>query len=287
MKLGAHVSISGGIDKAPLYGEEATCDVIQIFSKNQMQWVIPPISEFVAEKFIKNSKSKKIEAISIHASYLLNLASPDNNIRKKSIKDLAHELERADLLHIKYVVFHPGAHLGSGEEKGLKTIAESIKEVFETSNSKESTLLIETTAGEGTHLCYRFEHIRDIFDVTQNFIDRLGVCFDTCHVFQAGYDIRTEESFRKVLHTFDEVIGLKYLKLFHLNDSKKDLGARVDRHEEIGLGKIGLEAFRFLVNNPLFKDLGGILEIPGNIEGYKRNLITLRRLISGHNLHER
>lgn len=106
-------------------------------------------------------------------------------------------------------------------------------------------------------------------------------------MFQAGYDIRTEESFRKVLHTFDEVIGLKYLKLFHLNDSKKDLGARVDRHEEIGLGKIGLEAFRFLVNNPLFKDLGGILEIPGNIEGYKRNLITLRRLISGHNLHER
>ncbi|MGC8788448.1 deoxyribonuclease IV [Caldisericum sp.] len=284
MKLGAHVSISGGIDKAPLYGEKATCEVIQIFSKNQMQWALPPISEFVAEKFLENSKSKNIETVSIHASYLLNLASPDENIRKRSIDDLARELERADLLNVKYVVFHPGAHLGSGEAKGLKSIAESIKEVFKISKSRNSILLIETTAGEGTHLCYRFEHIRDIFEMTGEYIDRLGVCFDTCHVFQAGYDIRTEESFSKVLEVFDEVIGLKHLKLFHLNDSKRDLGARVDRHEEIGLGKIGLEAFRFLVNNKLIKDLSGILEIPGDIEGYKRNLQTLRRLINGNDL---
>ena len=282
MKLGAHVSIKGGVDKAPIYGKEATCDVIQIFSKNQMQWAMPPLSKSTIEDFKRNSENYKVKGVSIHASYLLNLSSPDESIRKKSIKDLSSELERADALGIDYVVFHPGAHMGEGEVKGIKTIANSIKEVFEITDSKKSMLLIETTAGEGTHLCYKFEQIRDIFELTRT--SRLGVCFDTCHVFQAGYDIRTPESFLKVLEDFDRVIGLKYLKLFHLNDSKREIGMHVDRHEEIGLGKIGLDAFRFLVNNALFKDVGGILEIPGDIEGYKRNLITLRRLIYGNNL---
>lgn len=282
MKLGAHVSIKGGVDKAPIYGKEATCDVIQIFSKNQMQWAMPPLSKSTIEDFKRNSENYKVKGVSIHASYLLNLSSPDESIRKKSIKDLSSELERADALGIDYVVFHPGAHMGEGEVKGIKTIANSIREVFEITQSKKSMLLIETTAGEGTHLCYKFEQIRDIFGLTRT--SRLGVCFDTCHVFQAGYDIRTPESFLKVLEDFDRVIGLKYLKLFHLNDSKREIGMHVDRHEEIGLGKIGLDAFRFLVNNALFKDVGGILEIPGDIEGYKRNLITLRRLIYGNNL---
>lgn len=282
MKLGAHVSIKGGVDKAPIYGKEATCDVIQIFSKNQMQWAMPPLSKSAIEDFKRNSENYKVKGVSIHASYLLNLSSPDESIRKKSIKDLSSELERADALGIDYVVFHPGAHMGEGEVKGIKTIANSIREVFEITDSKKSMLLIETTAGEGTHLCYKFEQIRDIFELTRT--SRLGVCFDTCHVFQAGYDIRTPESFLKVLEDFDRVIGLKYLKLFHLNDSKREIGMHVDRHEEIGLGKIGLDAFRFLVNNALFKDVGGILEIPGDIEGYKRNLITLRRLIYGNNL---
>jgi deoxyribonuclease-4 len=282
MKLGAHVSIKGGVDKAPIYGKEATCDVIQIFSKNQMQWAMPPLSKSTIEDFKRNSENYKVRSVSIHASYLLNLSSPDESIRKKSIKDLSSELERADALGIDYVVFHPGAHMGEGEVKGIKTIANSIREVFEITKSKKSMLLIETTAGEGTHLCYKFEQIRDIFELTRT--SRLGVCFDTCHVFQAGYDIRTPESFLKVLEDFDRVIGLKYLKLFHLNDSKREIGMHVDRHEEIGLGKIGLDAFRFLVNNALFKDVGGILEIPGDIEGYKRNLITLRRLIYGNNL---
>lgn len=282
MKLGAHVSIKGGVDKAPIYGKEATCDVIQIFSKNQMQWAMPPLSKSTIEDFKRNSENYKVKGVSIHASYLLNLSSPDESIRKKSIKDLSSELERADALGIDYVVFHPGAHMGEGEVKGIKTIANSIREVFKITKSKKSMLLIETTAGEGTHLCYKFEQIRDIFELTRT--SRLGVCFDTCHVFQAGYDIRTPESFLKVLEDFDRVIGLKYLKLFHLNDSKREIGMHVDRHEEIGLGKIGLDAFRFLVNNALFKDVGGILEIPGDIEGYKRNLITLRRLIYGNNL---
>lgn len=283
MKLGAHVSIKGGVDKAPIYGKEATCDVIQIFSKNQMQWDSPPLSEYVVNGFKTNSRKLKVNAVSIHASYLLNLASANKDIREKSINDLSHELERADLLGIKYVVFHPGAHMGEGEVKGIKTIAESIDKIFEKTSSRGSMLLLETTAGEGTHLCYKFEHIRDIFGRVRD-STRLGVCFDTCHVFQAGYDLRTEESFSNVLNKFDEIVGIKNLKLFHLNDSKRDLGERIDRHEEIGLGKIGLAAFKFLVNSDEFKDTGGILEIPGDIEGYKRNLITLRRLINGNDL---
>jgi len=283
MKLGAHVSIKGGIENAPLYGKEATCEVIQIFSKNQMQWKIPPLAESTVKSFKENSERYKVDAVSIHASYLLNSASPNKTVRAKSIFDLSSELERGDLLGIEYVVFHPGAHMGEGEVKGIKTIADSIKEIFKITKSKKSILLIETTAGEGTHLCYKFEHIRDIFDLVGN-TSRLGVCFDTCHTFQAGYDIRTPESFSKVLEEFDRVVGLKYLKLFHLNDSKRDIGMRIDRHEEIGLGKIGLVAFRFLVNNSLFRDYAGILEIPGDIEGYKRNLLTLRRLIHGNNL---
>jgi len=282
MKLGAHVSIKGGVYKAPIYGKKATCEVIQIFSKNQMQWKIPSLNESVVRDFKKNSETYRIRTISIHASYLLNLASPNKNIRNKSIENLSYELEVGDTLGIEYVVFHPGAHMGEGEVKGIKTIANSIKEVFQITKSKNSVLLIETTAGEGTHLCYKFEQIRDILSLVDT--SRLGVCFDTCHVFQAGYDLRTPESFSKVLEEFDRVIGLTHLKLFHLNDSKREIGMRVDRHEEIGLGKIGLDSFRFLVNNEMFKDLGGILEIPGDIEGYKRNLMVLRRLINGNNL---
>jgi len=283
MKLGAHVSIKGGVDKSPIYGKSATCEVIQIFSKNQLQWKFPEIEDETVELFKENCKINGILPISIHASYLLNLASPKKDILEKSIENLSKELEVADLLNIPYVVVHPGAHMGEGEVKGIKTIAKSIKEVFKRSKSKKSILLLETTAGEGSVLGYRFEHLRDIIDLA-NENNRIGVCFDTCHVFSAGYDIRTYDSFEKVIEEFDKIIGLKYLKLFHLNDSKRDLGERMDRHEEIGKGKIGANAFKFLVNSKLFMDIGGILEIPGDIEGYRRNLKVLRGLIDGENL---
>jgi len=190
------------------------------------------------------------------------------------------ELERADMLGISYVVFHPGAHKGVGEAVGLKNISASLNEVFKISRSKKSILLLETTAGEGTTLCYRFEHFAQIFDAL-NDTSRVGVCFDTCHVFAAGYDIRSEAAFNDVLLKFDKIIGLSLLKLFHLNDSKRALGERIDRHEEIGRGKIGEDSFRFLVNAKQFENISGILEIPGDIDGYKRNLRVLRGLIDG------
>ncbi|MEF3244384.1 MAG: deoxyribonuclease IV [Caldisericaceae bacterium] len=283
MRLGAHVSIKGGIENSPYYGKLATCEVIQIFSKNQLQWNSKDIDLSTSLNFKNKCKEYNIEPLSIHASYLINLASPNKDLQEQSITDLAKELEKADELGIRYVVVHPGAHMGEGDINGIKRVGNAIKEVFKRSNSKRSILLLETTAGEGSVLGYRFEQLRDMLDLTNN-TSRMGVCFDTCHVFAAGYDIRTEDSFENVLYDFNKKIGLKYLNLFHLNDSKRDLGERLDRHEEIGLGKIGINAFKFLVNYNLFSSLGGILEIPGDIDGYKRNLSILRRLIDGENL---
>ena len=280
MKLGAHVSIRGGVENAPLYGKAATCDVIQIFSKNQLQWKFSPLTDESVSLFKKRAKELNIEPVSIHASYLLNLASTNEAIRKKSIENLRVELERADMLGISYVVFHPGAHKGVGEAVGLKNISTSLNEVFKISHSKNSILLLETTAGEGTTLCYRFEHFAQIFDALDD-TSRVGVCFDTCHVFAAGYDIRSKIAFEDVISEFDNIIGLSFLKLFHLNDSKRALGERIDRHEEIGRGKIGECAFHFLVNAKKFENISGILEIPGDIDGYKRNLKVLRGLIDG------
>jgi len=174
---------------------------------------------------------------------LLNLANPDKEIREKSIDNLAKELERADLLNIKYVVFHPGAHLGEGILAGIKRIGQSLNEVFKRSKSQNSILLVETTAGEGSVLGYCFEQLRDVIDLSKNSL-RMGVCFDTCHVFSAGYDIRTEESFMKVLGEFDKIIGLKNVNLFHLNDSKRDLGERMDSMKKLDKGKIGISSFQ-------------------------------------------
>lgn len=285
MILGAHVSIAGGISNAPDFGKEATCCSIQIFSKNQMQWKTPPLSEDEVSSFMRKVSKYSILPASIHASYLVNIASFDNCIFENSISNLANELERAEILGIEYVVVHPGAHKEKGEEKGLKKIIEGINAIFGSSKSKKTMLLLETTAHEGTVLGYKFEHLSYILEKSK-YSDRLGVCFDTCHVFASGYDIASFEGFEIVLDEFDKLIGLEKLKVFHLNDSKFGLGERKDRHEEIGKGKIGLECFSFIVNDGRFKNIPGILEVPGNVEGYKRNLRTLRRLKNGDHKRE-
>ncbi len=283
MILGAHVSIAGGISNAPVNGKKATCESIQIFSKNQMQWRMTPLEESEIKEFKKRVKKYSIFPAVIHASYLINLASYEENIFEKSVNDIAEELQRAELLDIPYVVFHPGAHKGFGEINGLNRIVEGINMIFGRTDSKKTKLLLETTAGEGSVLCYKFEQIAYIMNKLRH-NSRVDVCFDTCHVFAAGYDISEEEKFERVLAEFDKTIGIKHLKVFHLNDSKFGLDSRMDRHEEIGKGKIGLEAFSYLVNNEKFRSTAGILEIPGDIEGYKRNLKILRSLIDGDNI---
>jgi len=276
--LGAHVSISGGVYKAPARGKEIGCDSIQIFTKNQRQWTAPPLSLKDAELFKEEMKKNAIQVAIGHSSYLINIGSPKDELRKKSIDSLVIELKRSEKLGLRALVFHPGSHLGIGETEGLKLIAESLNTVLSRVTLRNTMVLLETTAGQGTNLGYKFEHLADIIDMIEIQKNMVGVCFDTCHAFSAGYDIRTVDAYNKTMDLFDEIIGFDKLKAFHLNDSKFDLGSRKDRHEHIGKGFIGLEGFKAIVNDRRFKTLPMVLETPGGEAGYKENLKVLRSL---------
>jgi len=278
MILGAHVSIAGGVSNAPLSAKRIGCDTMQIFTKNQMQWRIPALMKEEIKKFKRNVKVTKIILGTAHSSYLVNLASPSETTHKKSIYDLSKELERAEFLDIPYVVFHPGAHKGKGEEYALDRIVNSINTIFKVSKSKFTMLLLETTAGEGTNIGYKFEHLAYIIRNVDR-PERVGVCLDTCHIFAAGYDIRDKNTYNYTMAKLDKIIGLSRLKAIHLNDSKRKLSSRVDRHAEIGAGEIGLKAFELIVNDEKLKNTLGILETPGGEEGYRENLQILRSLI--------
>ncbi|HID15311.1 MAG TPA: deoxyribonuclease IV [Candidatus Atribacteria bacterium] len=276
--LGAHVSISGGIYKAPQRGKDIGCDAIQIFSKNQMQWTAKPLTIQEAEKFKKELVVNDIKDTVIHTSYLINIGSPDKEKLEKSRNALIDEFERARLLGIPYIVLHPGSHMGKGEELGLDIVAESINYIFDIIKGNNTMLLLETTAGQGSNLGYKFEQIAYLIEKTKD-KDRIGVCFDTCHIFAAGYDIRTKEAYEKTIREFDKIIGIPNLKAIHLNDSKNDIGTRKDRHEHIGKGYIGLSAFEFIVNDERFANIPMILETPGGEKYYRENLEILRSLI--------
>ncbi len=277
--LGAHVSIAGGIFKALERGESIGCDSIQIFTKNQRQWKAKPYNEKDIVRFKENFKKSRIKKVVAHSSYLINLGSPKKESLIKSRESFIDEITRCHLLSVPMIVVHPGSHLGHGEKEGIKIITESMNFIIEKTSHTDVKILLETVAGQGTNIGYRFEHIKEIMDGIEN-KQRVGVCFDTAHVFEAGYDIRSKESFQKVLEEFDRIIGLDNLLAFHINDSKTPLASRVDRHTNIGDGEIGLEAFRFLVNNKLFSDLPMILETPGGEEAYIKDLKTLKGLIN-------
>ncbi len=278
--LGAHVSISGGVYNAPKRGRDLGCDVIQIFSKNQMQWKAKPFTEEDTIKFKKNIEKYNIKDVVIHTSYLINIGSPDKEKLEKSQDALLDEFVRAKQLGVPYVVLHPGSHMGKGEEVGLDIIVDSINYLFDASEGNDVMLLLETTAGQGSNLGYKFEHLAYLIDKTKN-KERIGVCLDTCHIFAAGYDIRTKDAYENTMSQFDEIIGFSNLKAIHLNDSKNDLGSRKDRHEHIGKGYIGLDGFRFIVNDKRLEGIPMILETPGGDKYYKENLELLRSLIEG------
>ncbi len=281
MLLGAHMSIAGGAFNAFKDGEKVGCDSMQIFTKNSNQWKAKPLSDEEIEKFKSEQQRTGISPVVAHDSYLINLCANDDEKLKKSYDAFAVELERCRLLGIPYLVMHPGSHLGEGEEKGLKEIASNLTRLLDgDADEGGAMVLLETTAGQGTNLGYKFEHLRDIMDMVEQ-KERLGVCVDTAHILAAGYDIRTAEGFESVLDEFDKVIGLKHLKAFHLNDSKKEHGSRVDRHEQIGEGYVGLEAFRYLVNRKDFEKIPMLLETPKDKEYTEdiKNLKLLRSLI--------
>lgn len=288
MRLGAHMSAAGGVYKAFARGQEAGCDSILVFTKSNRQWKAKPLTEKDAANYKKAAeKHAHIHPVAVHASYLINVGSPDPELWEKSYQALKDEVERAAFLGIPLLTFHPGAHMKGGEESGLANIARALTRLLaETAvSAPNTTVCLETMAGTGTTLGYKFEQLATILEAVNN--PRLGVCFDTCHVFAAGYDIRTPEAYAATMAEFDRIIGLEQIKCFHLNDSKHDLGTRKDRHEHIGRGFIGEQGFANFVNDARFADLGAHLETPKSetdengdeVEMDPVNLATLRRLI--------
>ncbi len=280
MLLGAHMSISGGIFNAPIRGESIGCDTIQIFTKNANQWKAKTLTDDEIKKFQDEKKRTGIHPIFGHDGYLINIAAPSGETYAKSMVSLLEEVERAERLSLPYLVMHPGSHLGSGEEEGLKKIASSINEIHKKTKGYKVKITVETTAGQGSNLGYRFEQIARIMDMVKE-SERLAVCYDTCHTFAAGYDIRDKKAYKKTFDEFDEVIGLDRLAVFHLNDSKRELASRIDRHEHIGKGCIGLEAFRILLNDKRFAKIPMVLETPKGPDMAEdiENLEVLRSLI--------
>lgn len=271
------MSIAGGLERALERGQAVGCEAIQIFTKNSNQWRGRPLLEAEARGFRKALASSSIEFAFAHDSYLINLAAPHLTLLRRSREAFLDEMERAEKLGLRYLVLHPGAHVGSGEEVGIQTIAESFDWIFERSEGFRVEVLIETTAGQGTNLGFRFEQIQAILErVRQN--GRLGVCVDTCHLLAAGYDLRTEEGYEETFELFDRTVGLGRLKAFHLNDSKKPLGSRVDRHEHIGKGHLGLAPFRRLLKDPRFRNHPMVLETPkGEDDRWDRENLGLLR----------
>ena len=259
--FGAHFSIAGGLTNAVATAVRFQCGTLQLFTKNASQWAAKPISDADAAAFQSAARAAKLRLLTAHDSYLINLAAPGDALFQKSIDAFVIEWERAEQLGLSYLVMHPGAHVGSGDEAGLKRVIDALNTAARRCGGFKAQVLLETTAGQGTSLGHRFEHLA-VLRAGVREPERFGVCLDTCHVFAAGYPIHTAEGFAATFREFDDVIGLQHLKLFHVNDSVKPLGSRVDRHAGLGLGQIGDGAFRMLVNDPRFDRLPMILETP-------------------------
>ena len=260
-RFGAHLSVAGGLHNAVAAAVALGCDALQLFTKNANVWATEPLTEVAVNEFRCAAAAANLRHLAAHDSYLINLASPKDELYAKSVAALTIEMERAEALGLNALVMHPGAHVGSGEDAGLTRVAAGLDEVHARCRGFAVQLLVETTAGQGTTLGHRFEHLATLF-ARAECADRLGVCLDTCHVFTAGYPLSTEGDYAATFQQFDDLIGLPRLKLFHVNDSVKSLGCRVDRHAAIGRGSIGLDAFRHLVSDPRFRDHPMILETP-------------------------
>jgi deoxyribonuclease IV len=278
MRLGAHMSISGGVEKAVLRGQEVGCEAMQIFTKNSNQWKAKPLTTGEVKAFRDSCQAAGIGPVIAHSAYLINLAAPDEVLYEKSIQAFLDELQRCELLGIPYLVVHPGAHMGAGEEQGLTRIAAAIDHIHRATDKMRAAIALEVTAGQGTALAYKFEHFAAIL-VQVDEPERLGFCLDTCHLLAAGYDFRMRQGYDQMMDAWDDLVGIERIRVIHLNDSKKDLGSRVDRHEHIGQGYIGPKGFEFLLNDRRLVELPMVLETPKDDDADVHNLATLRRLI--------
>lgn len=258
--VGAHVSASGGVFNAPINAMAIGAKAFALFTKNQRQWTAKPLETKDIDRWFKELEKSKIQTKHIlpHDSYLINLGHPEVDARAKSFDGFVHEIQRCEILKLDRLNFHPGSHLRKiSEEECLNNIAESMNRAIDI--TKDVKLVIENTAGQGSNLGYKFEHLAYIIDKIED-KSRVGVCIDTCHMFTAGYDIRTREAYDKTWNEFDSIVGRKYLMGMHINDSKPDLGSRVDRHDSLGVGKIGWDAFKFIMNDERMDDIPLVLE---------------------------
>ena len=279
MKVGAHVSISGGIDKSPKRAADLDCDCYQIFAKNPRGWKVRDLKKNEGEKTKENLEKYDLDPLVVHISYLVNVGTPKDDLYEKSLRSLKAEYKRTGQIGGKYLVLHPGKYTKSNMEDGIQRIGEAINEVFSEIDS-DVMILLENVAGAGTSIGKSFEELKQIMDLIDD-KDRVGICFDTCHGFSAGYDLRTEESVDQVFRGFDKIIGFDKMKVIHANDSKKEYGTNKDRHEHIGQGYIGEEGFRAMIHHPLIKeyDVPFLLETPVDEEGnFETNIAKLREL---------
>ena len=259
-RIGLHVSIAGKIYEAIDRAIELKCETIQIFSRNPRGWEASPLDPKDAAEFVKRKKASGIAPVLVHIPYIINLATPDENLRTRSIEAYIEDLKRTDMLGAEYFVTHLGSHVGSGEAAGIKSFTESLNTII-TKAKPRCMILLENTAGSGDQLGFRFEQIGKILEGVDD-KERVGVCFDTEHAYGAGYDIATKEGLDKTLKEFDEAIGLDWIKAVHFNDSMVRLASRVDRHEHLGKGNIGKEGMKRIINHPKLRDLAFVMETP-------------------------
>lgn len=280
LRLGAHMSIAGGPANALRRGQSIGCDAIQIFTRNANRWESKDLTEREIEDFQETRAHTGIAPVVAHSSYLINLGSSDEALWRKSVEAMIVELRRCQQLGVQDYVLHPGSHGGAGEEVGLKRVAEGLRSALEATADAQTVIALEITAGQGHGLGCRFEHFAQIIEQTE-LSERLRICFDTAHVLAAGYEFRHRVAYDAMWAEFDALIGLGRLRAVHLNDAKRDLGSHVDRHEHIGQGCVGLEAFRLLVNDPRLRHIPMILETPKGPDMLEdiRNLTLLRSLV--------
>jgi deoxyribonuclease IV len=278
--LGSHMSIAGGVHRAVERAASIGCTTMQMFVKNNNQWLGKALAAEDITTYKTLLRESRIGPVVVHDTYLINLCATDTTILQKSRTALKDELDRCEALDVEYLNFHPGSHMGAGETDGIQRIAESLNLIHELTAGYRVKSVLETTAGQGTAIGYRFEHLRAIMDRVEQ-QERMAVCVDTCHIFAAGYDIVTERGYEQTFLDFDSIIGLQRLVAFHVNDAKRELGSRIDRHEHIGKGTIGKPGFRLLMNDDRFRNIPKILETPKGPEMKEdvHNMKVLKSLV--------
>ena len=282
-RFGAHLSIAGGVHRALEAAGTLGCDCVQIFVKNQLQWSPAPLNRVRVRRWHEIRRRSGVRPVIAHATYLINLASPDPVMWRRSVKTFTEEIRRCAVLRIRQLVIHPGSHRGAGREAGVTRVARALNQICEKTADSGVRILLETTAGQGHGLGGQFEDLADIIDRAKH-PRRLGVCLDTCHLFAAGYELRTPVGYERTIAALDRQVGLSRVACIHVNDAKHRLGSKADRHEHIGQGKLGLRAFRLLVNDARLAGVPKILETPKGRDARGRdldevNLARLRRLI--------